>query len=230
MLALESKVTKVPTMETVKRTTLTVGTKNIEVFVNDKSEYFFNQTQLEQLTESGERSVRDFLANKSPEALRCKGSNSGKSAKVLGDKANVKLVSLLVTENYLLFKVKQGNQGAADLIGWYSGLGLYTACHTAFGNKVVKDNVNMYNALRDLNKKQYHPLLTSWLKSDVNGDSSLINWGREINLFKAHAGLPQSPVTEYDQETLDKMNRAEVVYNAVRKRGFNHKDALGFLP
>ena len=80
--------------------------------------------------------------------------------------------------------------------------------------------------VRVKHKKQYHPMLTSWLQADgVTG----AGWGKHINLFKAYAGLPQKPVDEYTTAELQKLNQCEVKYDLLRRLSKSHKQSLALM-
>ena len=97
------------------------------------------------------------------------------------------------------------------------------------GVEVNAELRNNWLKLRNQHKKQFHPLLTSWLKQDANGDSSKVEWGKEVNLFKLSARLPIKPVTDYNDDELTLMNTAEIRYDMCRKLGVSHQDALKVL-
>ncbi len=209
-------------------TSITVDDLVIPVFANSNKEYFFSTQSLEYITQSADRSIRDFLASKSPEALRCNGLTSGKNAKIIGEKTTVKLEPLVVVENYLLFKSLRGNANAIKLLGWFSGLGLHTVVATAFGETVTKVDVDAFNQLRKRIEKQFHPLFTSHCKAD--GCASGLDYIKRLSQFKCKAGLPGNlSVNDMNEEQLRMLDVAEIRYDIIRRMGFNHQDALNKL-
>ena len=93
----------------------------------------------------------------------------------------------------------------------------------AFNQKFEEEAAEVKFQARLQHKKQYHPLLTKWLKVD-NPDRT--DWGKQINIFKACAGVPIESVDKYETDDLIRLNQAEVAYNTARKLGQSHEDAL----
>ncbi len=53
--------------------------------------------------------------------------------------------------------------------------------------------------------------------------------GASFKTSKLSAGLPVVSVADYDKDQLWTMNKAEIVYDAMRKIGKNHKEALAVI-
>lgn len=106
------------------------------------------------------------------------------------------------------------------------GLSLTQLFSDAFGVKFEKEERQQYVKFREVHKKQFHPLLTKWLQTD---DPTRKDYGKQINIFKAYADLPLCTVDKYTSDEVNRLNNAEVIYNAFRKLGMSHKEALRHL-
>ena len=96
-------------MTTIKavRATINLGDIELDVFQLPDNEYRLSQTQVEQAVEKPERSFRDFLASKAPEAIPHKQFRSGK-IHIEGN--NVK-VSAIPVEVAMAFWAKEARVG-----------------------------------------------------------------------------------------------------------------------
>ncbi len=140
------------TMITLKRVNKVIQGVEFVLLTDANNNYYFTEANLENNLELGERSIRNFLAGKSPQALRCKGFLSGKSAKIEGYNKSVKIVDLVVAENFIEYKALGGNKQALLLLTTYASIGLRTWVATAFGETVTKVEVDYWNKLRDAGK------------------------------------------------------------------------------
>jgi hypothetical protein len=66
--------------EKCRRATIQLGNIPLDVFMLPDSTYVLSQVGIERAVNKGERSYRNFLASKSPEALPWAGSRTGKLA------------------------------------------------------------------------------------------------------------------------------------------------------
>lgn len=123
----------------------------------------------------------------------------------------------------------KGNPQAQQMTRDLVGLSLHQLFCDSFGIKFEAEDRQRWLQERQTHKEQFHPLLTSWLKQDADGDSSLINWGFEINRFKQAVKLPPKPVEQYDYAQLSALNRAEASYDSMRKIGASHEKAIEVL-
>ena len=155
------------------------------------------------------------------------GSNLFQTKSELAKRA----VNYLTLEQFekVVFELSlKGNLKAQELTRDMIGLSLVQLAHDAFGIKYENEKRLQWMEFRALHKKQYHPLLTYWLKEDgcVEGK----DYALKVIEFKRWAGLPSRvSVNEYDKEQLHKLNNAEVVYNAMRKAGMPHGEAIKFI-
>lgn len=192
---------------------------------NNKGEYLWSQSSLEAITETGERSVRDFLAGKSPEALRCKGLTTGKSEKIAETKATIKPVPLVIVENYLLYHAFQGNSNARKVVGEFSGLGLYTFCHVAFGNKVDQNAVDLWNQARQLMREDFQPLLCKWHKHDIDKGYTTCPYAGFVQNFKRSSKIALVHPDSMDEKMLQRYDDNIKRYDLMRDLGLSDKEA-----
>jgi len=106
------------------------------------------------------------------------------------------------------------------------GLSLQQLFCDAFGVKFDKEERQQWIKFREVHRKNYHPKLTTWFKSD---GCEGIEYGKRMNQFKAHLGLPLINVGEYTEEQLDKLNEAEIEYHAFRRTGMTHSEAMKYI-
>jgi hypothetical protein len=121
---------------------------------------------------------------------------------------------------------RAGHKPAQDFRDALFGLSLHQLFCDAFGVKFEAEDRQQWMISRQTHRENFHPLLTQWLKADAGGDSSKVCWGKAVNYFKAAAGLPITPVEQYNYAQLAKMNIAEAMYNQARSLGFTHEKAL----
>jgi hypothetical protein len=138
-------------------------------------------------------------------------------------------ISLNDFERVLLKLDRVGDKKAQEMRDDLVGMSLHQLWSDAFNIVFEKEDRQLWMKNRQDHRKQFHPLLTSWLKADVGGDSKSVNWGKEINIFKIHAKLPTTSVDEYDADQLHLLNNAKIAYNALRKVGIDHRTALKSL-
>ncbi len=119
-----------------------------------------------------------------------------------------------------------GNKKAQEITRALAGTMLWVLSCDAHGVEHNLEQRKIRYEERMQHKKQFHPLFTSWLKIDANGDSSAVNWGREVNLLKHYAKAPMKPLDGYTKEELHLINKAEIVYDAMRRAGLNHEQSL----
>jgi hypothetical protein len=203
------------------RAKITIDNLDIDCFLNSNGDYFFSQTSLEALTENGERDIRDFLKGKSPEALRCKGLTTGKIEKIAETRNSIKPVPLIIVENYLLYHAFRGNTNAKTVVSWFSGLGLYTRCHTAFGNDVTVQKVNLWSEARECMKEDFQPLLSAWNKRD----SEPIPYAGFIQNFKRAAKVPLKNPEDMTSSELKRYDDMIKRYDLLRLIGLSDKEA-----
>lgn len=156
-------------------------------------------------------------------------SFSPHKVKVQGIKQTLNCLTLVEFEQMMFELVLVSNPKAIELSRCLLGLSLKQLFSDAFNIKFEQEERQNYLVERMKHLKQFHPKLTKWLKQDAGGDSSKVNWGKEVNLFKVAAKVPISPVNTYNYEQLSQLNECEAVYNALREVGLQHKDALKAL-
>jgi hypothetical protein len=143
---------------------------------------------------------------------------------------NVTLSILLLDLERVIRKLdKAGDRVAEQMVDDLIGLSLHQLWADAFNIQFEKQDRQLWLEQRQDHRKQFHPRLTSWLKQDANGDCSSVQWGSMINQFKSAANLPIKPVDEYSSTDLQALNVAEIEYNAMRKIGLSHQEAITTL-
>ena len=135
-------------------------------------------------------------------------------------------LTLTQVEKVIIKLALKGNPRAVAVLEDSVALSLVQRFSDAFGVKFEKEQRLAFQSARDQHRKQFHPLLTSWLKEDAGGDNSLVDWGKEIQMFKAVVKLPSKSVDQYTTEELQQLNKAETVYHAYRTIGLTHAKAL----
>lgn len=143
---------------------------------------------------------------------------------------NQKAVNIIPLESWSRLIVElafSGNQKAMDLVRDLNDLGWHQLFCDAFHVKFTEEDRQNFLRERQIHRERFHPLLTFWLQQD--GCSKDWEYGRKINEFKESSGLPIISINEYSADEISKMNRSEAIYNAMRKAGHTHKEALRFL-
>jgi hypothetical protein len=124
---------------------------------------------------------------------------------------------------------REGNKIAQGLVDDLVGLALHQLWADSFNIKFEQEERQLWLKHRQQHRKQFHPLLTAWLKQDAGGDSSLVQWGKEVNLFKVAAKLPIKPIDEYSSDEIQLLNTAEIRYDMARKLGIGHTQAIAVI-
>lgn len=121
----------------------------------------------------------------------------------------------------------KGHKEARSLVRIFSGLALHQLFCDAFGVKFEKEERQKWLKERMFHKKQYHPLLTKWLQKD--GCEEGWEYGQKVNQFKTKCGLPLITVDSYNSEQLHILNNAEAIYDAMRRSGKAHQEAMMYV-
>lgn len=129
-------------------------------------------------------------------------------------------------ERLLVEQALKGNKVAGEWVRASVGLTLTSLAHDAFGIKFASEERKLWLEQRLKHAKQFHPLYTRWLQAD---EPDRTDYGKQVNLLKAHAGVCQKNVADYSTEELHKLNDAEVRYDTLRNVGYSHKKALRHL-
>ena len=209
----------------LQRVTKVISGIEFELLTDENNAYYFTEANLEKNLQTGERSIRDFLANKSPEALRCKNSLSGKFAKIQGYNKSVKVYDLIVVENYLAYQARKLNPVAIVLQSTFVGLGLYTWCATAFGRSVDVAVVDNWNRLRGCVTEDYQPLLCAWHKVDTDAGVTTCPYGGFVQNVKRAGKVDLVRPDEMDAAMLKRYHSMIKAYDLLRKLGMTDKQA-----
>jgi hypothetical protein len=124
---------------------------------------------------------------------------------------------------YLVKQTKKGNEVASTLLEIHAEASFTSIFSSAFGVKFSQEQLTEWVEARDVHKKDFHPKLTAWLKLDK---PSRKDYGHQVNKFKIFAGVYTEPVDGYSSEDLKKLTQAYAIYDAFRRAGFTHEDAL----
>ncbi len=90
-----------------------------------------------------------------------------------------------------------------------------------------EETKKLYLRLRQQARVTFRPKFTDWLKSDHNGDSSEVNFPKEVRRLKAAGNIPIGRgVDEMSLDELMKWSEAESRYDAMRIAGLSHNEAL----
>ncbi len=183
-----------------------------------------------QAAETIERISKDFQFPKKHASRRIK-SILGKDSQFpkVKSELNPKAVNVLSLREFkkLTYKLAREDEGIDEFVEVLYELSLHQLFCDAFGVKFEKEDRQQWLEFRAVHKTQFHPMLTSWLKQD--GCKEGRDYAREVNRFKLCAKLPLKSVNEYTKEELVRLNQAEVAYNALRKIGISHADALKYI-
>jgi hypothetical protein len=135
-------------------------------------------------------------------------------------------VNVLLLPDFEKAIVKLAYAGDVKARAWNEasvGLTFTQLAHDAFNIRFEKEERQAWLRQREQHKQQFHPLLTRWMQADgVKGKG----YGKAVNLFKAHAGVPLSYVGDYSADDLQKLNTAEIRYDVLRNVGFTHEMAI----
>lgn len=138
---------------------------------------------------------------------------------------NSKTVNVILLPDFekLLRKLdKSGNKAAEQIVDDLVGLSMHQLFSDAFGQKFEKEDRQEWLTNRQFHEKRFHPLYTSWLKLD----GVTKTYGTKVNELKSKANLPLVPIDLYDSSQLQRLNSAEIVYDAMRRSGRSHAGAL----
>lgn len=203
-------------------TPVQIGSQTIDGLMDDRGKFY---VAVSQANERLEFTAHQNHASRQVKAILGKDFQHTKLKTEINPNA-VAAMDLKTFEVLLAKLDRSGNKKAQDFRDSLVGLALTQLFSDAFGIKLEAEDRQEYLRNRETNKKQFHPLFTSWLKID---GCEGIQYAIQVKRFKMAAGLPLEPVTEYDTDQLWTMNKAEIVYNAMRKIGKDHKEALSVL-
>lgn len=143
---------------------------------------------------------------------------------------NQKAVNVIPLEHWSRLIIElafSGNLKAMNLVRDLNDLSWQQLFCDAFKVKFDQEDRQKFLREREIHRLNYHPLLTSWLKHD--GCEKAWEYGKRVNEFKTASGLPLVSIIEYTPDQLSLMNRSEGIYDAVRRMGHNHNDAIKSL-
>ena len=168
-----------------------------------------------------------FLESQNPSAkrLKVKTGIDFKTRKLPTETNRKPSVIISLEDMGLMIQVlaQKGNQQAIAFAVASITEKLERIFDAAFGKEVTEREREVRFNERLFHKKQYHPCLTIWFKTDgVEGQE----YGVRMNAFKRAAQCPIKSVDQYDAEELHRLNNAEVTYDTLRKAGMGHIQAI----
>lgn len=142
--------------------------------------------------------------------------------RIITAKAPVNVILLTDFEKLLAKLDRVGNKAAQDMRDDLVGLSMHQLFSDAFGQKFEKEERQQWLTNRQFHEKRFHPLYTSWLKLD----GVTTTYGTRVNELKSKANLPLVSINLYDSTQLQRLNSAEIVYDAMRRSGRSHSCAM----
>ena len=139
----------------------------------------------------------------------------------------INTLSLLDFEKLLAKLDRAGNKKAQELRDDLVGLSLTQLFSDAFNIKFEKEERKDYLEARQEHRDGWRKLYTSWQKLD--GCVEDYQYGRRVNQLKSVAGLPIKCIDTYDSIEVRKLVNAEIIYDAMRRSGKSHNQALCFI-
>lgn len=194
----------------------------VESLMLPNGDFAFGVSQIARLFPD---SVTQNNATRQVKALLCKDCSLLKVSSELSSKP-VNIIILEDLEKLIVALAKMGDKKALELTFNLVGLSLVQLCSDAFGVKFEVEQRQQWVKFRAAHKKQYHPKLTRWFQSD---GCQGIEYGKRMNVLKAHLGLPIKTIDKYTEDELDRLNEAEVEYHVLRRSGLNHFDAIKLI-
>ena len=135
------------------RTTIKYGSVDLEVFMLPDGTYKLSQTQAGLAIEKGDKSLREFLAGKSPEALPHKGFTSDEIEIDTNPGIKFNAVTIKVVVSYWTYWANKGNTLAQALLAAGTEETINRLCDTAFN--VTKSDEEYHNqTLENINQNQ----------------------------------------------------------------------------
>ena len=218
-------------LEKLKTAQVTYGAFTIDVAVDANNGIWITTTSIESILNYRVDSIREKMASKAFKNLcnpdGVKGIQFGKKqVSVVNNAPKVNIYPLGLLGALAAFESMQGDQNAVRLLVAGFTDSISSLVYEQLGIEVNAELRNNRLKLAQIHAKQFHPKYTQWLKLDAGGDSSKVNWGREVNLLKAYAKLPQIDIKLYTEEQQNVLNNAEVSYDTLRRAGLDHLNAL----
>ena len=198
----------------VERTLFKLGDIELYGYMKPDGSYCLNQTQVCECVDKDKRSMRDFLASKSPYALPHKHLSGGKSKgtklnklKVEGESSQrATEVPLGLAFAFWMKESQVNNEKAASLVFACGLESLERRLDAAFGKKRTEQERNELLASRLLTKESFRPL-TDELKR--HGFTEPWQYGTYIKAFQSSLGFENGTRDELDTMTLMKLNACQ---------------------
>ncbi len=177
-------------------------------------------------------SLREKIASKSFKAFCGKTLATGKTRIVLYQK---RYTSINVEDfiDIIRWEAKVNKSDVAiDYLSALATETLQRRIDAALGEEVLESEYErqtkeLFQRLRDEARINFKPKFTDWLKADANGDSSVVNFPKEVNRLKKSGGMPIT--AKVADMSLDQMIRWASIgsrYDILRQAGIDHTDAL----
>ena len=218
------------------------GWEYLEVAIDVKSpkDLYLTYPTAEVILNYRADSVREKIASKSLKAFLGAGRTVGKFNGTIVNKENLvgatAKVALISLEDFLAIAtweaVENQNKAVGRVLAAGFGDSIRSIAYEQLGIELGLEERQQYLVEKLTHKKQFHELFTKWLKQDAGGDCSTVLWGIEVNKLKKAANVPLTYLDEYKQadwELLQRLNRAEACYDALRTANMTHEAALGII-
>lgn len=189
----------------------------------DGKDYFVCVPELEKALGWRAESTREKLASKSLKAFTDKTLAPGKKKRKTGGFVgvlSVKDFSVLVG-----WQAQEGNKAAVSLLIALAAEAIERRIDSALNITKTEEEYEQQTKafFRELSRKAFIPELTSWWQDDSRGFA--VNYGAEVNKFKANLGLPQKSVNEFNMSEMQTWAKAITGYNMLRMEGYSHQRA-----
>jgi hypothetical protein len=138
---------------------------------------------------------------------------------VAGQNAKVDLIPI---EMALIIWTEVGSDASKALVIAAAAESIERRLDAVVGKVRTEQEYNDRLEFRYGHLKQFHPLYTSWLKLDGVTNT----YGTKVNELKSKANLPLISIDLYDSAQLQRLNSAEIVYDAMRRSGRSHAGAM----
>lgn len=172
-------------------------------------------------------SLRQDNAQRDLKSLQGKGFRCVKS-KIEGNNATNSVISLELYQQLVAKLANKGNDAAQNFINLLFGFSLHQLFSDAFGVKFEAEDRQDYLTNRTLVREQYHPLFTTWCQAD--GCIEKVHYMTRLASFKKTLGFPGNlSVHDMDKVQLRHLSNKEIEYNAYRKAGLSHNQAVAML-
>lgn len=210
------------------RAKIVLGDIEIDCYMLPDGEYRLSKAQTCDIANLSRKRLSELQEKNSLKAII--GAGSPLSAKILSKYSVVGLNAkpdLIPIEMAVLIWLECGTDTGKALAYAATAESIERRADSVFGKVRTEQERNDRLKARIQHKTQFHPLYTSWLKSD--GCDVGWEYAQKVNELKSKANLPLVPIDTFDSTQMQKFNSAEIVYDAMRRAGRSHEGALEMI-